>query len=134
VGESLEFRPGSVVRTAEKLATVVPPGRPRAVAWFAAATVGRIRPGQVAYLRLDGFPWTQYGRLAATVAEVGNEASNGLIRVELTLAPAGSSRIPLEHGLPGAAEVAVERVSPGVLLLRAVGQLLGPGRAAAGTP
>ena len=37
------------------------------------AVVGRIRPGQPARLRLEGFPWTQYGTVAATVAEHLNE-------------------------------------------------------------
>jgi membrane fusion protein (multidrug efflux system) len=123
VGEALEFRVGSVVQAAEKLGAVVPPGERRAVAWFPAAAVGRIRPGQAARLRLDGFPWTQYGTLHAVVTDVGNEASGGQIRVEMSLA-AEASPIPVEHGLPGSAEVAVEQVSPAVLVLRAAGQLL----------
>jgi membrane fusion protein (multidrug efflux system) len=124
VGESAEFRPGAVVRAAERLGAVVPPGRPRVVAAFPAASVGRIRPGQPAWVRLEGFPWTQYGALAATVADVGNEPSAGRIRVELVLAPGRATPIPLGHGLPGSAEVEVERVSPAVLALRAAGQYL----------
>jgi membrane fusion protein (multidrug efflux system) len=124
VGESAEFRPGAVVRAAERLGAVVPPGRPRVVAAFPAASVGRIRPGQPAWVRLEGFPWTQYGALAARVADVGNEPSEGRVRVELVLAPGRASPIPLGHGLPGSAEVEVERVSPAVLALRAAGQYL----------
>ena len=60
----------------------------------------------------------------ATVADVGNEPTSGLIRVEFTLAPAPDSPIVVEHGLPGSAEVEVERVSPAVLVLRAAGQFL----------
>jgi membrane fusion protein (multidrug efflux system) len=98
------------------------------VAWFPAAVVGRLHPGQPARLRLTGFPWTQYGTMPATVADVGNEASGGRVRVELRLASARTSSIPLEHGLPGSAEVEVERISPALLVLRAAGQFLGATR------
>jgi membrane fusion protein (multidrug efflux system) len=129
VGESAEVRPGTVVRAGQRLGAVVPPGRPRVVAHFPVAAVERIRPGQPAWVRLEGFPWTQYGALAAAVADAGNEPSAGLIRVELTLAPGRATSIPLAHGLPGSAEVEVERVSPAVLVLRAAGQYLAAGPA-----
>jgi multidrug resistance efflux pump len=125
VGEvAAELRAGSVVRAGERIGCIIPPGAPRAVALFPVAAVGRVRPGQAARLRLDGFPWTQYGTLPATVAGVGDEARGGVIRVELTLAPDPASAIPLGHGLPGSAEVEVERVSPATLVLRAAGQFL----------
>jgi membrane fusion protein (multidrug efflux system) len=124
VGEAAEFRVGSVVRPADRLGAIVPTGEPRGVALFPAAAVGRIRPGQVARLRLDGFPWAQYGTLPARVTDVGNEPTSGLIRVEFGLAPNPDSAIVVEHGLPGSAEVEVEHVSPAVLVLRAAGQLV----------
>jgi membrane fusion protein (multidrug efflux system) len=125
VGElAAELRAGSVVRAGERIGCIIPPGEPRAVALFPVAAVGRVRPGQAARLRLDGFPWTQYGTLPATVAGVGDEARGGVIRVELTLAPDPASAIPLGHGLPGSAEVEVERISPATLILRAAGQFL----------
>jgi membrane fusion protein (multidrug efflux system) len=129
VGEAAEFRVGSVVRLADRLGAIVPTGEPRGVAFFPAAAVGRIRPGQVARLRLDGFPWTQYGTLPAQVTDVGNEPTSGLIRVELKLAPEPGSPIVIEHGLPGSAEVEVETISPAVLVLRAAGQFLAGRRA-----
>src|SRR5262249_12012498 len=119
-----------VVRPAEKLGAIVPPGSPRAVAWFPASAVGRLHPGQPVRLRLHGFPWTQYGTLTATVASAGNEPSDGRVRVELTLDQQQDAAIPLEHGLTGAAEVEVERVAPLVLGLRAAGQLLATWRGA----
>jgi membrane fusion protein (multidrug efflux system) len=119
-----EFRVGSVVKEAEMVGSIVPRGEPRAVALFPAAAVGRVRAGQAARLRLDGFPWTQYGLLTARVADVGDEAHDGLIRVELTLGPDPLSAIPRGHGLPGTAEVEVEQVSPATLVLRAAGQYL----------
>jgi membrane fusion protein (multidrug efflux system) len=125
VGDVAAVRPGSVVRAAERLGAIVPQEEARAVALFPAAALGRARAGHPARLRLQGFPWTQYGTLAATVASVGNEPAGGLIRVELTLDAGQASAIPVGHGLRGSAEVEVERVSPAVFLLRAAGQLLG---------
>jgi membrane fusion protein (multidrug efflux system) len=128
VGEAAEVRVGSVVREADRLGAVVPDDPPRAVAFFPAGAVGRIRPSQPARLRLEGYPWAQYGTVAATVREVGNEPSGGLIRVEFALKPDPRSAIPLAHGLPGTVEVEVEEVSPAVLLLRAAGQHLAPAK------
>jgi membrane fusion protein (multidrug efflux system) len=124
VGEAADFRVGSVVRVGEKLGAVVPEGPPRAVAFFPAAIVGKVRPGQPARLRLDGFAWTQFGTLPATVVDIGNESMNGMVRVELSIPPEVRTPIPLEHGQPGTAEIEVERVSPAVLVLRAAGQFL----------
>lgn len=136
IGEVADLRPGAVVEEGDTLAVIVPAAaRPlaalRVVAQFSpGAALGRIRPGQRARLRLAGFPWAQYGSVAATVAQVGSEVRDGRVRVELALQPASSSAIPLQHGLPGAVEVEVERLSPAALVLRAAGRLL----AAPGTP
>jgi membrane fusion protein (multidrug efflux system) len=130
VGEVGAYPVGAVVRAAEKLAAIVPPGVPRVVAWFPADAVGRLQGGQAARLRLTGFPWTQYGTLPATVTDVGNEARDGRVRVECSLDVAAVSSVPIEHGLPGSAEVALERVTPAVLVLRAAGQFLGVRRPA----
>jgi membrane fusion protein (multidrug efflux system) len=124
IGEVGEQRVGAAVRSGEKLGSVVPPGTPQAIALFPAASVGRIRPGQPARLRLHGYPWAQYGTLDATVASVGNEPIEGRVRVELSLGPNQDTAIPLEHGLPGTAEIEVERAAPVELLLRAAGQIL----------
>ena len=73
---------------------------------------------------LEGFPWTQYGAISATVASVASEVRDGRVRVELALRPNLASPIPLQHGLPGTVEVEVDRVSPAILVLRTAGQLL----------
>jgi membrane fusion protein (multidrug efflux system) len=124
VEEIGDFASGSVIRAGERLGAIVPPGAAHAVAWFPVAAAGHLRAGQPARLRLDGFPWIQYGTLAATVARVAKEPTGGSLRVELTLAAAPSSPIPLEHGLPGSVEVAIDQASPAVLFLRATGRLL----------
>jgi len=130
VGEVAQLYPGAWVREGEKLGAVVPAGALRAVADFPPpAALGRVRAGQRARLRLDGFPWAQYGTVAATVARVASEARYGRIRVELDVEPDPASRIPLQHGLPGTVEVEVDRATPAHLALRAAGKLLGRGRA-----
>jgi membrane fusion protein (multidrug efflux system) len=125
LGEVTILRVGGVVTEGQKLGTVVPDGTLRAVAEFPpASAVGRIRPRQPARLRLDGFPWAQYGSIQAIVEHVGSEVRDGTVRVELSIAPHGNTPIPLQHGLPGSVEVEVERESPANLLLRAAGAWL----------
>ena len=48
-----------------------------------------------ARLRLDSFPWTQYGSLATTVSRVASEVRDGRVRVELTVASEPPARLPL---------------------------------------
>lgn len=123
IGQLAELNPGAVVQAGQRLATIIPPGEARGVAYFSPAeTLGRIRPGQRARLRLTGFPATQYGSLPATVTSVGSEVSQGRVRVELAITVAPATAIPLEHGLPGTVEVELERVSPATLVLRAAGR------------
>lgn len=126
LGEVANLRIGAVVHEGDILGAVVPPGDLRVVAQFLPSTaLGRLRPGQPARVRLEGFPWAQFGSLAATVARVANEARDGRIRVELSLQRDPASPIPLQHGLPGTVEVEVERAAPATLVLRAVGKRLG---------
>jgi membrane fusion protein (multidrug efflux system) len=114
-----------VVHEGDKLAAVVPAGKLRVVANFdPPAALGRIRPGQHARLRLQGFPWAQYGSVAATITNVASEIRDGSIRVELALDAHSDSRLPLQHGLPGSVEVEIETLSPANLVLRTAGSLL----------
>jgi membrane fusion protein (multidrug efflux system) len=125
LGEVAGLHIGTVVGEGYRLAAVVPHGDLQVVADFLPpSALGRIQPGQPARLRLEGFPWAQYGSLAATVSRVASEVRNGRVRVELSIDPDGASPIPLQHGLPGAVEVQVERVTPATLVLRAAGKLL----------
>jgi membrane fusion protein (multidrug efflux system) len=118
-------RVGTIVREGELLASIVPSRTIYAVAEFVPSeALGHIRPGQRAWIRLKGFPWTEYGSLEATVVSVASEIRDGSIRVEFTVAPNPTSAVPIQHGLPGMVEVETERVSPATLVLRAAGQLL----------
>jgi membrane fusion protein (multidrug efflux system) len=120
------LRTGAFVREGETLAQVVPHGALRAVAEMPAATaLGRVKPGLPALMRLDGFPYIQYGAVQATVTSLGTEARDGRIRVELAVERDRRCAIPLEHGLTGTVEVEVEQVSPATLALRAAGELGG---------
>jgi membrane fusion protein (multidrug efflux system) len=137
IGHMVSLRAGAMVAERTRLCTIVPTGGLRAVAFFDPATAsGRVRTGQSARLRMFGFPWTKYGILQAEVDRVGNEPRDGLIRVELVLRSPQRTNIPLQHGLPGSAEVEVERVSPFALVLDAAGRFLmsAEGRTAFATP
>ena len=135
IGEIAPLRAGDVVGAGQKFASIIPGGELIVVADFdPRAVLGRVQPGQPARLRLDGFPWTQYGSLAATVSRVAGEIRDGQVRVEFTADPAPPGRqpssLPLQHGLPGTVEIDIERVSPAVLVLRASGQWMAGATAA----
>jgi len=125
LGHAPPLQPGAVLTENTTVAHVVPGGELRIVADFRPAAIGRIVPGKPARMRLDGFPWAEYGSLRGTVVSVASEAVGGVVRVECSLDRASAPAIPLEHGLVGALEVEVERVSPAALLTRSVGQALG---------
>ena len=124
IAEAQMIRPGAYVRNGDVIGAIVPAGALRVVADFdPSSALGRIHPGQPARLRLQGFPWAEYGSVLATVAAVASEIRDGGVRVELTLAGVGT-RVPLQHGLPGTVEVAIERVTPAQLVFRAAGQVV----------
>jgi membrane fusion protein (multidrug efflux system) len=125
LGEVAQINAGTVVTEGQPIATVVPGGHLRVAASFApSVALGRVRPSQPARIRLDGFPWVQYGTVAATVTQVANEVRDGHVRVELEIDRNPRSAIPIQHGLPGIVEVEVERASPAALVLRAAGRLV----------
>lgn len=117
---------GQRIPAGSRLATVVPPTKLRVVASFSPQeAVGRVRPGQHVVLRVDNYPWAQYGTVDAVVDQVANEPRDGMIRAEMHVAKE-NPQIPLMHGLTTQAEVDVERVSPLGLLLRMAGQTSAP--------
>jgi membrane fusion protein (multidrug efflux system) len=130
LGEAAQLRVGAVVHEGDRVAAIVPEGRLLVVSQFPArAAIGRIAPGQSAKVRLDGFPWAQYGALPATVTRVASEIREGSVRVELAVDESQPTRIPLQHGLPGSVEVTVERLTPATLILRTAGRLIASPRA-----
>lgn len=118
---------GAYVAAGDQLCSIVPEsdGGHVVVAEFEPGkAVGRIRAGQRARLRLDGYPWTHYGSVEARVSNVDSEARDGRVRVEFSIEPGVPAGIVLEHGLPGELEVEVESPSPLGLVLRSVGRLV----------
>jgi membrane fusion protein, adhesin transport system len=125
IGEMAPLRVGDVVAAGQKFASVVPADELIVVAEFdPAGVLGRVRAGQAAQLRLEGFPWAQHGSIAATVSRVASEIRDGRVRVELTPRVSANSPLVLQHGLPGAIEIVVDQVSPALMLLRTSGQML----------
>lgn len=115
---------GAFVQAGDSLGVLLPLAPLHVVASYQpSAAFGRIAPGQYAWMRLAGFPFTQYGRLPLRVMRRANETREGLVRVELTIDTATPFAVPLQHGLPGAVDIEVERVSPLRLILRTVGKL-----------
>ena len=118
--------PGQVVSLGEHLGTLIAEGTIHVVAFLPPERAGgRVRPGQRAWVRLPGFPWTQYGSLTAAVSRVANEPRDGRIRVELALDETQESQIPVQHGLPATVEIEIEKVAPARLLFRVLGRSLG---------
>ena len=123
LGELPLLRPGDYVQTGQALGTIVPHGDLHVVAYFAAdRALGWVRPGALARVRLDAFPWTWFGQVEATVEEVALEPKDGLLRVELALGASPRGDLVLAHGLTGEVEIEVEEASPLSLLLRAAGR------------
>jgi membrane fusion protein (multidrug efflux system) len=123
IGETANVRVGQVLAQGGHVATVVASGDLRIVASFSPTAFGRVHPGQTARVRLDAFPWVEYGALRATVTQVATELHEGEARIELTVDAASATRIPLQHGLPGRVDVTVEEATPAKLVLRAAGKL-----------
>jgi membrane fusion protein (multidrug efflux system) len=124
IGDASPLRVGANVTPGQKLAAVVPGGALMIVAEFSPAVLGRIKPGQPARLRLDGFPWAQFGSIDAKVSRVAGEIREGQARIEFAVAPVSIANKVLQHGLPGSIEVTVDHASPAVMILRAAGQML----------
>lgn len=123
LGEIVNLRSGAYVHEGDRLAAIIPDGKLRVVAYFEPRNaIGLVRKGQKGWLRLDGFPWTEYGSVTAYVTNVGDEVRDGRVRVELL--PGPNPRLKLQHGLPGTLEVEVDRITPASFLLRKAGGML----------
>jgi hemolysin D len=127
----VELASGAFIADGQRVGTIVGNGaHVRVRARFPKEVVGIIRPGQRAQLKLDGYPWTVYGTVGATVTRVGTEPGQvatpenipGTVRAELDIDAPSDQRIQLHHGMTATAEVEVNRVSPVALLMRAVGE------------
>ena len=124
IGDMVPLRVGAYLPEGQKLATIVPHGDLIIVADFQpASALGRIKPGQTSRMRLDGFPWSQFGSIDARVIRVASEIRDQMVRVEFTPIAPFPAKIVMQHGLPGTVSVNLEEASPAQLVLRAVGQM-----------
>jgi len=125
IAEAKVLRTLSVIAEGEQLASIIPSDHLTIVAQFsAAAALGRLRPGQPARMRLEGYPWAEFGTIEGRVTRVAGEVRHDSVRVDVDLNSGTPSAIPLSHGMPGAVEIEVERLSPAALLLRVAGQVI----------
>jgi membrane fusion protein (multidrug efflux system) len=125
IAECAQLLPGSRIAEGQQLAVILPAGDMRVVSEFTASSaIGKVRPGQGATVRLQGFPWGQYGTVSARVSKVADEIQDGTVRVELAVVSV-PPRIHLQHGIPGTVEVAVEKTTPAAMLLRSAGAFVG---------
>lgn len=130
LGHAPPLHPGVVLTRGATVAQIVPDDELRIVAQFRAAAIGRLAPGQPVRMRLDSFPWAEWGALRGEVVSVASEAVGGLVRVECSIDPTSGPALPREHGLSGALEVEVERVAPATLFAREIGLSLGTSHSA----
>jgi membrane fusion protein (multidrug efflux system) len=140
----VELAADDYIGQGQRLGTILAKGPLRVRARFPQGTVGVLRPGQTARLKLDGYPWSVYGTVHATVASVGTETPvlasqnpesvgmGGTVKVELEIQPPEDRRILLQHGMTTTVEVEVARVSPFALMMRAIGEW-NPGPAESGS-
>jgi len=125
IGEAAALEPGAYVKSGAPVGRIVPPGELKVIANFNPShALGRILPNQSAHMRLDGFPWAQYGSIQVRVQRVASEVRDGYVRVELIPQSGKDSALLLQHGLPGSVEIEIEKAVPAVLALRAAGQML----------
>lgn len=125
LGDCAVLRAGSHISEGQQLGVIVPSGRLQITAEFQPSALGKLKAGQTAAMRLAGFPWAQYGTVAAKVVKVAGEIRDGKVRVELAVNGPTPAKIPLQHGLPGSVEVETERISPMALILRSAGGVVG---------
>jgi len=123
IGEAVTLSPGSVLQEGAHVASIIPTGTLRVVAFFPPqAAHGHMQPGSPAKLRLTGYPWMEFGVVEARVEKVAGEDANGKTRVELDVLPSPTLRTTLRHGMPGELEVLTERITPMALVMRSAGQ------------
>nr|MBP9113639.1 HlyD family efflux transporter periplasmic adaptor subunit [Polyangiaceae bacterium] len=74
IAELGEVNVGGVVKEGDRLCSILPDGALRAVGQFdPSESLGRIKKNQSAQIRLDAFPWGQYGTVRAKVTETARE-------------------------------------------------------------
>jgi multidrug resistance efflux pump len=121
LANSSPLETGSYISLGESITLVIPLATPAVIeADFTIRSLGQLRQGQEARMRLESFPWTQFGELSSRVHLIDHHSRDGWVRVELKLDNQNLSGIPLQHGLTGLVEVTVDRLSPAALVARSL--------------
>lgn len=118
LGSIATLQVGATLAVGTQIASVVPAGELRVVADYDPSAIGWLAPGQHGRLKLDGYPWTRWGTVGATVTRVATEVQGGTLRVELALEP--GAQMPLAHGMTGQLDVEVEQIHPATLVIRSL--------------
>ena len=64
----------SVIKSGETIVTIVPQGGLKAKVFVANQNIGFVDKNQKARIRVDAFPYTQYGELVGSIAQIGADA------------------------------------------------------------
>ncbi len=112
---------GAVLAPGQTVGAIAPENTPLvARAYLANRDIGWVRPGLPARLKLDAYPFQDYGTVPGTVIAVSPDARSagrGGSAYEVTVAPranalrVGDKNIPFRPGLTLSAEIATERRS-----------------------
>lgn len=81
-----------------------------------------LQTGQTAELRLDAFPWAEYGTVAVTVVRVNDTLRDGRVAVELGTIIGQDVDIPLRRDMTGSVTVEIGQITPVSMLWQIVGQ------------
>ncbi len=123
IGDLSLLAPGATLQAGDRVGTIIPLEPVRLIARFNPIdAVGRVHQGQTVVVRVDQYPWTQYGTLVGTVAGVGTETRDERVRIDVDIVGT-NKRIPTVDGLTGTAEIRLDQMRPYQLLLRLAGQL-----------
>jgi multidrug efflux pump subunit AcrA (membrane-fusion protein) len=111
--------PGAVVQAGEQIATIAPRDVPLvAEARLPNGKIARVLPGLPAQLKLDAYPWLQYGATTAVVTSVAPDAETDaagesyyrvLLKPQRTASETGAAAYNLRPGLALTAEIITGR-------------------------
>lgn len=128
------YRTGNIVRVAgdETLSSAFVPGMSggmvvrdfrtrRMYADFPISDINRLTAGQKAFVRFKGSLRNQFGNLAGRITRVIPRPGKGVAETEILVKVSNDFPSHLPAGTAGYVQVAVERVTPAVILFRATG-------------
>lgn len=111
--------PGEVAQPGQTVAEIAPAGIPLVLsALLPTAEAGLVQPGMQVQIKLDAFPYQEYGLLSGTVTSIApdteiDERLGAVYRVKVSLERSSvmhrQQRIPLKAGQTGRAEIVVQQ-------------------------